>query len=195
MIFTTDWLLSLVNSADKSVVVIRGGTIQLDCNNSTANATQIDWYKDGHVISSFSSNKTFYNFSIKRLMIDKNSFSRLSILNAQDDDEGLYSCRFTWRKGSHLTSWNVIMSDKPEKGLWSTHWYLWIILAVGLSLCCSLTVCLSRRYKTRTSNQDPVQGQFQPQPVEQEDLTPPQRTHNKRQSKYMERLNSLYGHI
>ncbi|XP_029967506.1 uncharacterized protein LOC115402946 [Salarias fasciatus] len=183
----------------RTVEVFRGEPVELNCNISTRNTPQLTWMKDKVLIFSIFSNETFCNLSSPRQIIHQDSFTRLSILNAQAEDEGLYLCSVIRKSGINGIEWNVTVTEKPEED--ADSWEFLIILAVGFPLCCMiLTVCIYRKCKTRTTNQDPVQDQCQPQSAEVADPTRPQthtgqRTENSRRSQYFERHNSIYNHI
>ncbi|XP_029967507.1 vascular endothelial growth factor receptor 3-like [Salarias fasciatus] len=178
----------------RTVEVFRGEPVELDCNLSTTNRKQFSWMKDKVLIFSIHKNETFYNLSSPRQIIHQDSFTRLSILNAQAEDEGLYLCSVSWQRGLYSIEWNVTVTEEDS-------WKFLIIVTVGFPFCCLiLTVCLYRKCKTRTTNQDPVRDQSQPQSAEVADLTRPQthtgqRTNNNRWSQYFERHNSIYDHI
>ncbi|XP_044074072.1 uncharacterized protein LOC122886145 isoform X5 [Siniperca chuatsi] len=83
----------------------------------------------------------------------------------------------------------------------SPSWYFLYMLtpAIGFLLCgFTPAVCLCRKLRTRTPNQNPVQDQFHLQSEGEVVLRQPQggtdsRTNNQQRSQYMERVNSIYG--
>ncbi|XP_029967511.1 uncharacterized protein LOC115402950 [Salarias fasciatus] len=135
-----------VSVQQRRTVVFRGEPVELNCNISTIPANQFSWMKDKVLIFAFSKNETLYNLSSPRQIIHQDSFTKLSILNAQAEDEGLYSCSVARMDGFYETEWNVTVTEKPEKDSWE----FLIILAAGFLLCCIiLTVCI---YRMRTDD-------------------------------------------
>ncbi|XP_051260723.1 uncharacterized protein LOC127366059 isoform X1 [Dicentrarchus labrax] len=184
-------------------LVFRGDSIMFTCNTSMANITQIRWTKGISVfIYSVINNKTFSNSTSHRLRIDSNSSTKLHVINAQCDDEGLYICDVISTDGLSSVVWNLTVSEvseKPEEV--SSSWYfLYILTSVIGSLLCGFTsaFCLCRKLRARTPNQNPVQHQFPLESREEAAVTQPEggterRAKNKKSSQYMERLNSIYG--
>ncbi|XP_044074069.1 uncharacterized protein LOC122886145 isoform X2 [Siniperca chuatsi] len=184
----------------RDVLVSRGDSVMFTCNISNANTTQINWTKGRSVFAySILHNQTFSNFTSHRLRIDLNLPSKLNIFNAQHDDAGLYVCNVAGKRGLATTEWNLTVSEKPEEI--SPSWYFLYMLtpAIGFLLCgFTPAVCLCRKLRTRTPNQNPVQDQFHLQSEGEVVLRQPQggtdsRTNNQQRSQYMERVNSIYG--
>ncbi|XP_028249237.1 zwei Ig domain protein zig-1-like isoform X2 [Parambassis ranga] len=186
----------------RTEAVFRGESVTLTCNISMENVTFIKWTR-GRPLFTYSmlSNQTFSNFSSDRLKIDVDFPSTLNITNVQLEDAGIYSCEATDRIGTHNVTWNLTVSENPEEE--SFPWYFVYLLpsASAFLLCVIMSaVCLCRKHRTVPSNQDAAQPQFYSQSGEAEGI--PQgprnatdyRTNNK-QSQYMERLNSIYGHL
>nr|XP_029131752.1 uncharacterized protein LOC109976608 isoform X2 [Labrus bergylta] len=96
--------------ADQKVVhtdeeVSRGGSVIFTCNTSRENTKQINWSKGRFLFSHLmKGNETVSNFTSDRLTIDLSS--KLIISNAQEDDEGLYTCHLTESSGSKTYRWN-----------------------------------------------------------------------------------------
>ncbi|XP_029967512.1 vascular endothelial growth factor receptor 2-like [Salarias fasciatus] len=135
-----------VSVQQRTVEVFRGEPVELDCNLSTTNRKQFSWMKDKVLIFSIHKNETLYNLSSPRQIIHQDSFTRLSILDAQAEDEGLYSCSVPRISGVHNIEWNVTVTEKPEEDSWE----FLIILTAGFPLCCMmLTVCI---YRMRTDD-------------------------------------------
>nr|XP_020482309.2 uncharacterized protein LOC109976609 [Labrus bergylta] len=189
-----------VFAADQKVVhtdeeVSRGGSVIFICNTSRENTKQINWSKGRFRFShSMEGNLTASNLTSDRLTIDLSS--KLIISNAQEDDEGLYTCNLTESSGSTTYRWNLTVSDKPEEEK-SSGYFLYILTAgIGVVLCCIISAtCLCRKCKAKTADQNPVQDQFQQQSageIPQQQSGTDRRTNNKRKSEYMERLNSIY---
>ncbi|XP_029967508.1 vascular endothelial growth factor receptor 2-like [Salarias fasciatus] len=130
----------------RTVEVFRGEPVELNCNISTRNTPQFTWMKDKVLIFSIFSNETLYKLPSPRQIIHQDSFTRLSILDAQAEDEGLYSCSVTRISGVNEIEWNVTVTEKPEEDSWE----FLIILTAGFPLCCMmLTVCI---YRMRTDD-------------------------------------------
>ncbi|XP_078118186.1 uncharacterized protein LOC144525338 [Sander vitreus] len=181
----------------RNMLVSIGDPVILTCNKSKTNATQITWAKGSSFFShQVSHNKTVSNFTSHK--IDVNLPSKLNISNVQHDDAGLYRCIIVDQKGSWTIKWNLTVSGEPEEiSPWS---FLHILTAVTGLLLCVLTsaVCLHRKLRARTPNQNPVQEQFDLQSEGEVGLPQPQgvtdsRANYKHRSQYMERLNSIYG--
>ncbi|XP_047226653.1 uncharacterized protein LOC124871427 [Girardinichthys multiradiatus] len=185
------------------VSVSRGDLIQLTCNISNNNTKMIQWTKDRYYFShSYSSNRTFSNFSSNSLRIDLKVPSTFNISNAQHDDAGLYTCIITDSNGFNNMTWNVTVKVFENQKEISLLLYITFTLlpAFGLILCCTaLAVCLWRKCGSIKENQKPVQNQSLPQsgqsvPAQMQLGTGQWR--NKRQRKeYIERLNSVYGEL
>ncbi|XP_051260724.1 uncharacterized protein LOC127366059 isoform X2 [Dicentrarchus labrax] len=143
------------------ILVFRGDSIMFTCNTSMANVTLTKWTKGRFVFTySIINNKTFSNFTSHRLRIDSNSSTKLHVINAQCDDEGLYICNVTSIDGPSSVVWNLTVSEvseKPEE--LSSSWYFLYILTsvIGLLLCgFAPALCLCRKIWTKTPNQDLV---------------------------------------
>ncbi|XP_032386024.1 uncharacterized protein LOC116698296 [Etheostoma spectabile] len=179
----------------RNMLVSRGDPVILTCNISTTNATQITWTKGRFVFSYVVFlNLTFSNFTFHN--IDVNLPTKLNISNVQYDDTGLYKCDISDKRGSWTIKWNLTVSREPEEisPLWS---FLHILTAVTGLLCVfTSAVCLYRKLRARTPNQNPVQEQLDLQ-SEEVGLPQPQGVTDGRsfmgRSQYMERLNSIYG--
>ncbi|XP_067459845.1 uncharacterized protein [Thunnus thynnus] len=184
------------------ILVSEGNATILTCNMT--NAKQIIWTK-GRIFFTFSvlNNQTFSNVTSQRMSLDSNFPSKLNILDVQHEDAGLYKCEVSYDKGVRTTEWNLTVVDgvlEISKEISSWSYYLYIRTpAIGLLLCgLAAAVCLCRKLRTATSNQDPVPDQF---PLQSGgEVVPPQlqgdvdrRTNNKQRSQYLERLNSIYG--
>ncbi|CAB1432334.1 unnamed protein product [Pleuronectes platessa] len=130
--------------------------------------------------------------------IDVDFPSKLNISNAQHEDSGLYQCNVTDKKGLHSNKWNLTVAGTPPEVL---SWYFLYTILLGvvlLLLGITAAVCLHRKLRTRTSNQDPAQSQLHLQSggevvIPQAQAGPERRTNNKHRSQYQERLNSIYG--
>ncbi|XP_044221905.1 uncharacterized protein LOC122992237 isoform X2 [Thunnus albacares] len=184
------------------ILVSEGDAIVFTCNMT--NAKQIIWTK-GRLLFTFKvlNNQTFSNVTSQRMSIDSNFPSRLNILDVQHEDAGLYKCEVIYEKGVRITEWNLTVGDgvleiSKEISSWSYCLYI-LTPVIGLLLCgLAAAVCLCRKLRTTTSNQDPVPDQF---PLQSGgEVVPPQlqgdvdrRTNNKQRSQYLERLNSIYG--
>ncbi|XP_042282291.1 uncharacterized protein LOC121907036 isoform X2 [Thunnus maccoyii] len=180
------------------ILVSEGNATVFTCNMT--NAKQIGWTK-GRILFTFNvlNNQTFSNVTSQRMSIDSNFPSKLNILDVQHEDAGLYKCEVTYEKGVRTTEWNLTVLEISKEI--STSSYCLYILTPGLGLLlCGLAaaVCLYRKLRTTTTNQDPVPDQF---PLQSGgEVVPPQlqgvvdcRTNNKQRSQYLERLNSIYG--
>ncbi|CAN9497663.1 unnamed protein product [Ophioblennius macclurei] len=126
----------------RSMVVFTGETLELNCNISTKKMLQFSWKKNESMIFYIKGNTSISNLS-SRQIVHSDSFTRLSTLNVQPDDDGLYSCTVIRKDGDHTIEWNVTVSEKPEKVFHADWWKYVIIIATGLPLCfIILTVCL-----------------------------------------------------
>ncbi|XP_034550144.1 uncharacterized protein LOC117820476 [Notolabrus celidotus] len=166
----------------------RGDSVTLACNKSEADTTQISWTKGRSLFAySISLNNTLSNFSSDRVKIDINSPSLLIIINAQDDDEGLYTCNVTDTDGLLTINWNLTISERPAKEARSMWYSPKIVIPVaGVLLCCIIAaVCLCRKLRRKTPNPNPAHSPNVQNSQEQ--------TGTERNSQYMERLNSIYN--
>ncbi|XP_034549365.1 uncharacterized protein LOC117819934 isoform X2 [Notolabrus celidotus] len=187
-------LLLFLSTYGVSAVVLRnmlgyrGYSVTLVCNNSGANTTQISWTKGKYLFAySIPLNKTYSNFSSDRVKIDISSPSQLIIINAQDDDEGLYSCNVAHSEGLSTINWNLTVSESPAKEVRSL-WYSpkMVIPVTGVLLCCIIAaLCLCRKLRRKTPNPNPAQSPNMQNSEEQIGA--------ERNSQYMERLNSIYN--
>ncbi|XP_047198606.1 uncharacterized protein LOC118120113 [Hippoglossus stenolepis] len=183
----------------RDILVSSGDSVTFTCNTTTNRTSQINWTKGKFFFShSVSLNKTVSNVTSDRVRIDVDFPSKLKISNAQHEDSGLYQCGVTDRKGAWSNRWNLTVAETPPEVL---SWYfLYTILRGVVLLLFGITaaVCLHRKLRTRTSNQDPVQSQLHLQSggevvIPQAQAGPDRRTNNKHRSQYRERLNSIYG--
>ncbi|XP_035810699.2 uncharacterized protein LOC111578116 isoform X2 [Amphiprion ocellaris] len=170
----------------RDMLVSRGGSVEFICNISDRNTTQINWiYGSSFYTHGISLNKTQSNFSSNRVTIDCNLPTKLSIIDAQPEDEGLYECTVTGRHGVNSIKWNLTVSENKE----IDRPYLVYILAPSISLLlCGImlsALCLCRRFRTRTPNQD----------LDQDQSGGEGGGRTNKRSQYKERLNSIYGHF
>ncbi|XP_031590476.2 uncharacterized protein LOC116316117 [Oreochromis aureus] len=182
----------------RAVVVSRGDSVTLTCNISKTNATLITWTNNRSVFKySIALNRTYSNFSLHRLKINH----ELIIFSAQPEDEGLYTCNITDRRGVNSITWNLTVSENPEESTSSKYFLHILPPAIGLLLCCiTLAVFLYRKIMMMKLNQDAVRDQIPPQSGEETSLPQPQGgstdcKNNRQRSQYMERLNSIYDHF
>ncbi|XP_029967513.1 vascular endothelial growth factor receptor 3-like [Salarias fasciatus] len=129
----------------RTVEVFRGEPVELNCNLSTTNRKQFCWMKDKVLIFTIHKNETVYNLSSPRQIIHQDSFTRLSILNAQAEDEGQYSCSVSWQRGLYSIEWNVTVAEEDS-------WEFLIILTAGFLLCCIILIVCIYRMKTDDVN-------------------------------------------
>ncbi|XP_062259437.1 uncharacterized protein LOC133967796 [Platichthys flesus] len=183
----------------RDILVSSGDSIMFTCNVSTNRTIQINWTKDKFLFAhSLIHNETFSNFTSDRVRIDVDFPSKLKISNAQLEDSGLYQCSVTNKEGTYSNKWNLTVAGTPPEVL---SWYfLYTVLPGVVLLLFGITaaVCLHRKLRTRTSNQDPAQSQLHLQSggevvIPQAQAGPERRTNNKHRSQYRERLNSIYG--
>ncbi|EDV19117.1 uncharacterized protein TRIADDRAFT_34144, partial [Trichoplax adhaerens] len=69
----------------KSVNIIYGKTLTLQCNGTSSPIANVTWLKDGNPLTSYDDIKLIENFYV---------YSRLTISNITTQDEGLYQCRY-----------------------------------------------------------------------------------------------------
>ncbi|EDV21445.1 uncharacterized protein TRIADDRAFT_60085 [Trichoplax adhaerens] len=69
----------------KSVNIIYGKTLTLQCNGTSSPIANVTWLKDGNPLTSYDDMKLILNFYV---------YSRLTISNITTQDEGLYQCRY-----------------------------------------------------------------------------------------------------
>ncbi|RDD35924.1 IgGFc-binding protein [Trichoplax sp. H2] len=69
----------------KSVNIIYGKTLTLQCNGTSSPIANVTWLKDGNPLTSYDDIKLILNFYV---------YSRLTISNITTQDEGLYQCRY-----------------------------------------------------------------------------------------------------
>ncbi|KAG7215819.1 hypothetical protein INR49_021942 [Caranx melampygus] len=189
----------------RNILASTGDPAMLTCNTSWTNISQISWIKDRFLFTyTFLRNRTFSNFSPDRVKIDSGFPSTLNIFDAQHNDTGLYRCQVTGQKGSWTATWNLTLSEKHEVVVEITDFNIWYLLytlatVTGLLLCgITSAVCLYRKRRTRTLDQDPVQDQFYLDSEREVAVYQPQaetdiRRNKKKRSQYKERLNSIYG--
>ncbi|XP_008399405.1 uncharacterized protein LOC103459536 [Poecilia reticulata] len=190
--------------AHRNMLVSSGDPVVFLCNIQENATTIINWNNDRCYFSySTSKNQTFSNFSSERVKIDINMPSKLSIFRAQHDDSGLYTCIVTDRGGFRNMVWNLTVSNKQGVNFSR---YIFFILspAVGLFICCiMLVVCLCKKNGRGRQDQGPVDNQhqhYQSQPEQIYHLVnlpaSPDCWRNTQQRRmYIERLNSIYGHL
>lgn len=78
-------------------------------------AADIRWTKiNSFFLYSIVLNATVSNFSSPRLRIETDFPSRLTILNVQDEDEGLYRCTVTNWNGLQEIGWNITLSEEVK---------------------------------------------------------------------------------
>ncbi|XP_054888126.1 uncharacterized protein LOC129361349 [Poeciliopsis prolifica] len=198
----TTYVFAAPATADHyDVSVSRGDPVVLTCYISNENTTVLKWTKDRwYFVHSISNNRTFSNFSSHRLRIDTNKPSTLSIDNTHHDDAGVYSCNITGSKGLYNMSWTVTVLENQNGTSPSQYIMVALLPAFGFLLCCSaLTVCLCRKYGTRKERQKSVQPQTQlqvgGQEVHNQMRSPGQWRSKKHRRDYLEKLNSVYGHV
>nr|XP_020513346.2 uncharacterized protein LOC110002060 [Labrus bergylta] len=138
----------------KNEEVSRGGSVIFTCNTSRENTKQITWSKGRFYFSHLmKGNVTVSNFTSDRLTIDLSS--KLIISNAQEDDEGLYTCNLTESSGSTTYRWNLTVSDKPEEEKSSGYFPYILTAGIGFLLCgIPPAVYLCMESKSWASNQD-----------------------------------------
>ncbi|XP_040912318.1 uncharacterized protein LOC121193950 [Toxotes jaculatrix] len=183
----------------RNVLVSRGEDVTIICNISENNTTQISWTK-GRFLFAYSGlqNLNFSNFTSDRLRIDPSFPLKLIISNTQLNDAGIYRCNVNGRGGPKTAEWNLTVSEEPEEII-ATGYFPYILPPVtGLLLCgIASAVCLCRKCKTRTPNQDPDQDHFHHQSEEavlsQQQADTNSRITSKRRSQFIERINSVYG--
>ncbi|KAK2839898.1 hypothetical protein Q5P01_013638 [Channa striata] len=183
--------------------VSTGETITLTCNIKDNSPRQIHWSKGNCVFAySPSDNLTFSSFTSKRLKINPDLPSTLHISNAQHKDAGLYICRVTGRRVINTITWNLTVSENRREGSIQPPYFLYILIPViGFLLCIFISsVCICRKLRTWTLNKNPAQMETRiPSGGEEVISQPPGDTdhwrNNKHRSQYMERINSVYGHI
>ncbi|KAK2839901.1 hypothetical protein Q5P01_013641 [Channa striata] len=183
--------------------VSSGETITLTCNITDNSPTQIHWSKGNCVFAYSPSNHTLSNFTSKRLKINPDLPTTLHISDAQHEDAGLYTCKVTGSHGVKTIRWNLTVSENRREGSIQPPYFLYILIPViGFLLCIFISsVCIcSRKLRTGTPNEDPVQMETHiPSGGEEVISQPPGDTdhwrNNKHRSQYMERINSVYGHI
>ncbi|CAG5865690.1 unnamed protein product, partial [Menidia menidia] len=121
----------------RNMLAIRGSPVVLTCNISKSNQTKISWtngrfkFVRGNLDTPPSS-----NFSTKRVRIDPEMPTNLTILYAHDDDEGIYKCEITDREVVNSITWNVTVSENHEGIVLSKYIRFFWPVAVGLLLCC-----------------------------------------------------------
>ncbi|KAM9710879.1 uncharacterized protein ACNS7B_024656 isoform 1-T1 [Menidia menidia] len=147
----------------RNMLAIRGGPVVLTCNISKSNQTNISWtngrfkFARGNLDTPPSS-----NFSTKRVRIDPEMPTDLTIFNAHDDDEGIYKCEITDREGINSITWNVTVSENHEGIVLSKYIGFFLPVAVGLLLCCiTSAVFFYMKLCKTTKNQDFQEGRTQ----------------------------------
>ncbi|XP_029980090.1 uncharacterized protein LOC115411932 [Sphaeramia orbicularis] len=206
-------LLSFNIFADSSdvsnVQVFRGQSITFSCNKSIGNLTQVVWNNSRYMYVHDRSKNTTSNFTHHRFNIDTNfSNSTLTIIKAEDEDAGLYSCTLSGKRGTKVFTWNLTVTENPKGKELSGSWHLYTLLPISglLLLGFSLFICLCLKRKRRSSNQESVQNRtLCPDPqatyaeiqmvVPQSHNDSDQWFSNRQRSRYMERLNSIYDPI
>ncbi|XP_044074071.1 uncharacterized protein LOC122886145 isoform X4 [Siniperca chuatsi] len=128
--------------------------------------------------------------SIRRRVLGTHPFDHRDVLVSRGDSV-MFTCNIS---NANTTQINWTKEISPS-------WYFLYMLtpAIGFLLCgFTPAVCLCRKLRTRTPNQNPVQDQFHLQSEGEVVLRQPQggtdsRTNNQQRSQYMERVNSIYG--
>ncbi|XP_042083829.1 uncharacterized protein LOC102309487 [Haplochromis burtoni] len=141
----------IVKVNHRAVLVSRGDSVTLTCNISKTNATQISWTNKRSVFHySIELNRTHSNFSLHRLKINHEFPTKLIILSAQPEDEGLYTCNITDRRGVNSFTWSLTVSENPTEST-SSKYFLYILPpAIGFLLCCITLAVFLYRCCTRT---------------------------------------------
>ncbi|XP_034549363.1 uncharacterized protein LOC117819933 [Notolabrus celidotus] len=156
-------LLLFLSTYGVSAVVLRnmlgyrGDSVTLVCNKPEADTTLISWTKGRYLFAySIPLNKSYSNFSSDRVKIDIDSPSQLIIINAQDDDEGLYTCNVAHTGGPITIIWNLTVSERPAKEVRSSWSFLLVVSSLTgfLLFGILLATCLCRKSNTKTQNQD-----------------------------------------
>ncbi|XP_005747259.1 uncharacterized protein LOC102202053 [Pundamilia nyererei] len=190
-----DVFAEIAKDDHRAVLVSQGDSVTLTCNISKTNATQISWTNNRSVFHYSSElNRTYSNFSLHRLKINHEFPTKLIIFSAQPEDEGLYTCKLTDKRGVNSITWSLTVSENPTEST-SSKYFLYILPpAIGFLLCCiTLAVFLYRKSMMMKLNQDAVQDQIPPQSGEEGGST--NCKNNRQRSQYMERLNSIYDHF
>ncbi|XP_025759815.1 uncharacterized protein LOC109197665 [Oreochromis niloticus] len=139
----------------RALLVSTGDSVMLTCNISKTNATLITWTNNRSVFQySIVLNRSNSNFSFHRLKINHEFPTELIIFSAEPEDEGLYTCNITDRRGINSITWNLTVSENREESTSSK--YLLHILppAVGLLLCGITLAVFLCRCCSRTPNHD-----------------------------------------
>ncbi|XP_056906252.1 uncharacterized protein LOC130535264 isoform X5 [Takifugu flavidus] len=166
------------------------------------NIKQTEWFKDKLIFAfQYSTKRNVSSLPPDRLQmnIDTNSQSTLKLLNAQPGDAGYYNCSVIGLTGIRRIVWNLLVSEGPEGEEGSSNPvgnFLYLLVCVPALLVCvlALTVCLWRK---RVLSKNPVEDQFEPGSGGEVTTEPQMRTtswpENRKRSRYVERLNSIYG--
>ncbi|XP_026001576.1 myosin light chain kinase, smooth muscle [Astatotilapia calliptera] len=110
-----DVFAEIVKNDHRAVLVSQGDSVTLTCNISKTNATLITWTNKRSVFHySIELNRTYSNFSLHRLKINHEFPTKLVIFSAQPEDEGLYTCNITGKRGLHSFTWNLTVSENPK---------------------------------------------------------------------------------
>ncbi|XP_039455504.1 uncharacterized protein LOC116316149 isoform X1 [Oreochromis aureus] len=143
--------IEIAKDDHRTVLVSRGDSVTLTCNISKTNATLITWTNNRSVFQySIELNRTYSNFSLHRLKINHEFPTKLIIFSGQPEDEGLYTCSITKRRGVNSITWSLTVSENPEEPT-SSKYFLYILPpAIGFLLCCITLAVFLYRCCTRT---------------------------------------------
>ncbi|KAL4601671.1 hypothetical protein GN956_G25670 [Arapaima gigas] len=125
--------------------------VELFCNVSLNNTTQLTWRKDGRVIFSFTkqTKETFKNFTSDRMRIDLEDPTTLWISAVQMSDVGIYLCSSNTLWGSRKMKWtlnikgagSVSHSEGNIKEIWYSVPPITAGMCVTVGICCVLLLC------------------------------------------------------
>ncbi|XP_054888429.1 uncharacterized protein LOC129361544 [Poeciliopsis prolifica] len=190
--------------AHENMLVSSGDPVMFTCNISENATTLIQW-NNGRSYFAFSAQRdqTYSNFSSERVKIDSNIPSKLSIFKARHDDSGLYTCTVSDGGGVRNIAWNLTVFNKQGVNF-SRYSFFFLSPATGLFICCIVVIWLCKKSGRGRQDQGPVYNQHQhtaSQPEQQLyqlvslPASPDCWRNTQHRRMYIERLNSIYGHL
>ncbi|MFT7799926.1 uncharacterized protein LOC110502118 [Arapaima gigas] len=168
--------------------------VELFCNVSLNNTTQLTWKKDGRVIFSFTkqSKETFKNFSSDRMRIDLEDPTTLWISAVQMSDVGTYLCSSNTLRGSCKMEWTLNIkgarnNSQSERNMKEIILYSILPGLGGMCVLVGISCILLFCRKQNNQNDLDCDGDYGEKAVQM------RRTNRNNSSQYLEKFNSVYG--
>ncbi|RVE57866.1 hypothetical protein OJAV_G00203680 [Oryzias javanicus] len=137
----------------RSLKVSRGDSVTLTCNVPLNEGAVFQWSKENVSFHrSIVLSAAIPNLASLKMSIKSDLPTKLTVVNVQEEEEGLYSCTVGDRNGFREITWNLTLSEEVKGTNRSVYSVLRIPIAAGFLLCCViLVVCVHRKYGRRES--------------------------------------------